>query len=375
VCYILDAFAPQIGGVETEFRETTSRLAQRGFDVTVLAPTACGATGAATVQGVPVHYYPWPVAFGHPLPRRGDLDPWVAHADLVHTTTYSAAPAALRAARRHGKPCILSVQECLGRKWSWVESRRLRAAAFFAFERYVVTRGFSALHAISEATKRDLVAAGLPAGVVTTVRLGIDHTMWNEDVAPRDLTALLGFDPGARVFLFTGRPGLTKGADILLEAVRLCRPRLPGDVRFGFIMSDRPPGARDRFVQSVRRMQLEGLVSVRPSLAFAELPGYVRAAYCAVVPSVTEGFGLCAAEACAAGTPLIASDGGSLPEVVSGRHLLFRNRSPADLAERILDACHGRFDETPRRVFDWDVTADSIAELYVEVLRAGAARP
>ena len=208
-------------------------------------------------QGVPVLYYRWPTAFGHPLPRRRDLDAWVAHSDLVHTTTYSAAPAALRAARRHRKPCVLSVQECLGRKWFWVEPRRLHAAAFFAFERYVVTRAFTAFHAISEATKRDLVTAGIRPGAVKAVRLGVDPTVWNDHVEPRDLTGLLGFAPETRVLLFTGRPGPTKGADILLEAIRLSRTRLPADARFGFIMGDHPPGGRGRFVESVRRLGLE----------------------------------------------------------------------------------------------------------------------
>jgi glycosyltransferase involved in cell wall biosynthesis len=365
---VLDAYAPQVGGVETEFREITTRLVQRGWDVAVLTSTSCGATGSAVLDGVSVHYFPWRVMSGHPLPRQRDIDAWVAAADVVHTTTYSAAPAALRAARRHDKPCVLGVQECLGRKWFWVEPRPVQAAAFFAFERYVVTRRFTAFHAISEATKRDLVSAGLSPGSIKAILLGVDPTVWNGEVAPRDLAGLFGFDPEARVFLFTGRPGPTKGAGILLDAVAECRGQLPPDVRFGFIMGDHPPGARERFAQSVRRLGLDDLVSVRASVPFRELPGYVRAAYCVVVPSITEGFGFCAAEAAAVGTPLIASDGGSLPEVVSGRHLLFRNRSAPDLARCILDACAGRLLESPRRTFDWDATADSIVDLYAGVL-------
>ena len=309
VCFVLDAFAPQVGGIETEFREITSRLVLRGWDVVVLTSTSCGATGSATVRGVLVHYYPWRTSFGHPLPRQRDLDPWVAHCDLVHTTTYSAAPAALRASRRHGKPCVLSVQECLGRKWFWVEPRVVRAAAFLSYERYVVTRDFTVIHAISEATQRDLVSAGLSPDNVKVVRLGVDPAVWNDSVAPRDLTALLGFDPAERVVLFTGRPGTTKGADVLLEAIGLCRTRLPADVRFGFIMGDHPPGGRDRFIEHVRGLGLEDVVSVRPSVPYDELPGFVRAASCVVVPSITEGFGFCAAEAATLGVPLIASDG------------------------------------------------------------------
>lgn len=367
MCFVLDAFAPQVGGVETEFAEFTKRLVKRGWDVVVLTSTSCGATGSACLDGVHVHYFPWRVAFGHPSPRWRDLSPWVAGCDIVHTTTYSTASAALRASRRHGKPCVLSVQECLGRKWFWVE-QPWRAAAFYLYERYVVTKPYSAYHAISEATRRDLVAAGVADRLIGMIHLGVDPSGWNPAVSPRDLNGLLGFSDSSRVFLFTGRAGPTKGADVLLDAIAMCAGSLPDDVRFGFIMGGHPPGARERFRCRVEACGLDAIVSVVPSVPHSELPGYVRAAYCVVVPSITEGFGFCAAEAAALGARLITSDAGSLPEVASGRHLLFRNRDAHDLAARLHDACDDRIAETAHVSFGWDAAAEALLDLYARVL-------
>jgi len=367
VCFVLDAFAPQVGGVEREFFEFSRRLVSLGWDVSVLTSASSGGSGRTCMDGVTVEYFPWRDLAGHPLPRPRDLDRWVAGCDIVHTTTYSSAPAALRVSRRHGKPCILTVQECLGRKWFWVEPR-LRAAVFLIYERRLVTRPFTAYHAISEATRRDLVRAGVDGRLVTTIHLGVDERLWNPDVSPRDLNALLGFPSGCRVFLFTGRPGPTKGAHLLLDAIETAGTQMPADVRFGFIMSAHPPGARDAFVREVGRRGLRDLVSVRPSVGYDELPGYVRAAASIVVPSMTEGFGFCAAEASALGVPLVTSDAGSLPEVVSGRHLAFRNRDSADLAAKLLYAATGRFRQRDRRVFSWDVATAGLAGLYAEVL-------
>jgi glycosyltransferase involved in cell wall biosynthesis len=50
-----------------------------------------------------------------------------------------------------------------------------------------------------------------------------------------------------------------------------------------------------------------------------------------VLPSQEEGFGLPALEAMASGTPVLASDGGALPEVVEGAGIIFCLSNPLAL--------------------------------------------
>ena len=64
----------------------------------------------------------------------------------------------------------------------------------------------------------------------------------------------------------------------------------------------------------------------------------MAAASAVVVPSTYEGFGLPALEAQLAGTPVVASDAGALPEVCGDAALLVRP-TPGGLAEGIVEVC------------------------------------
>ena len=62
------------------------------------------------------------------------------------------------------------------------------------------------------------------------------------------------------------------------------------------------------------------------------LPGLYANASLFVLPSLTEGFGLPALEAMACGTPVIASDGGALPETIGDAGIIFALSQPSALS-------------------------------------------
>ena len=54
-----------------------------------------------------------------------------------------------------------------------------------------------------------------------------------------------------------------------------------------------------------------------------------------VLPSLHEGFGMPVVEALSAGTPVICSDAGALPEVTGGLALTFASRNVDDLTVKL----------------------------------------
>jgi glycosyltransferase involved in cell wall biosynthesis len=127
----------------------------------------------------------------------------------------------------------------------------------------------------------------------------------------------------------------------------------------------------------VRKLNLDGMVRFTGRLTREELAQHYAAARIAVVPSLYEGFGLPAAEAMACGTPVIATTGGALPEVVGDAGMLV---PPAD-ADALAAAIRQLLDDQQaqqrmgeagkkrvREQFNWEQAARKTLEVYREVL-------
>ena len=84
----------------------------------------------------------------------------------------------------------------------------------------------------------------------------------------------------------------------------------------------------EEFDATVEARGLKALVRVLGHLPHEHLPALYRAANFAVFPSLWEGFGLPAVEAFASGTPLIASNTTSLPEICEDAAILVDPGSP-----------------------------------------------
>jgi hypothetical protein len=91
-----------------------------------------------------------------------------------------------------------------------------------------------------------------------------------------------------------------------------------------------------------------------------------------VVPSITEGFGFSALEACQLGTPLIYSDGCSLPEVTYGKVLDFANRDADQLEDRIkavMDKGIDAFKDVPAKTFKMEDMIDGVEKILLDLVK------
>ncbi|MBQ9438574.1 MAG: glycosyltransferase family 4 protein [Lachnospiraceae bacterium] len=383
ICMILPHFYPYVGGAEKLFYDLAVALVLRGHEVRVITQdTDTGKHGAVrlpvvsadgeggTGKFIQACYFHWPEFFGHPLVKSENLEKHIRWADVVHTSTFTPSPPVSKLCKKYHKPCVLTIHEFHGFKWFWVDTP-VRAAAFFLFEWYVCTRKFDVYHAVSDATKKDFIKfCGR-----RNVRRVYNADEMNPD-APLDKT----FDiyehfhvsRDKKIFLYYGRPGQTKGVNIYEEA--LIRLRETGTdlsgVRFCFALGAEPAGPRKRFLESIRKHGLKGIVKIRGSLSREVLSACILQADYVVVPSITEGFGFSAIEACQMGKPLIVSDAGSLPEVVFGDVLFFENRNARDLSEKLLQVIKkgsAAFTHIPEKKFTYEDMVGGMEKIYREL--------
>jgi glycosyltransferase involved in cell wall biosynthesis len=119
-------------------------------------------------------------------------------------------------------------------------------------------------------------------------------------------------EPG--YLLFVGRLRIRKGVEVLLEALRKLRGRLPG-ARLRIAGDGEHRAALERRVDE---LGLREAVSFLGSCDGARVRALLRGAAALVVPSIYEGMPLVVLEAMDAGVPVVASAVSGIPEVVMG---------------------------------------------------------
>ena len=213
------------------------------------------------------------------------------------------------------------------------------------------------------------MAIGKPADKITTIYNGIDYSHWKQDDEAREkLRRELGLQDSF-LFFFSGRPGRSKGLPTLLRAFAEVSKQQP-QARLLALLSNNKAVAKgyQEALQLIKELDIQDKVIVHTPVSYAELPRYVMCADTVVVPSLSEGFGFAAAEACALERPVIATDNASLPEVVSGKVLLVPPRDVAALAEAMRKALAGEFTEIPRREFSNEANITAHIRLYNTLL-------
>ncbi len=225
--------------------------------------------------------------------------------------------------------------------------------------------------AISENTKRDLVKLmKVDEGKVKVVYCGCDETL--RPLPPQEAEEFRrrkGLPE--RFILFLGTLEPRKNLVRLLEAYRKLRKEgvklvLAGGLGWGY----KP------VLEAIERFGLEGDVLLPGFIPQEEKVYWYNAAEVFVYPSLYEGFGLPPLEAMACGTPVVASNAASLPEVLGDGGILVAPTDPDAMAEA-LSALLTNHQERERlrekglrraKMFSWEQMARKTVNIYREAL-------
>ena len=163
----------------------------------------------------------------------------------------------------------------------------------------------------SEATARDIVDFyDIAANKITPILLGYDaHNFY-----PRTKIT----STSTPYFLYLGRQDPYKNLHGLIEAFAA----IPNSDCQLWIAGATDPRFTPKLQQQIAELDISNRVKFLDYLPYEKLPEIISNAIALVFPTFWEGFGLPALEAMACGTPVIASNLASLPEIVGDAGIL-----------------------------------------------------
>jgi glycosyltransferase involved in cell wall biosynthesis len=256
-------------------------------------------------------------------------------------------------------------------------SRRSRLRLVYADA--IAMRRATVVATVSETSRRDIVrqwpgcgprtlvaGEGVEARFFDPVALGAVERLRQRHQLPRAFVLYVGgFEP-------------RKDVATLIRAVGAC-----GVGEAGLVLAGALGPWSDGILAALAAAGIAARTRVLDFVADEDLPALYAAAAGVVCPSRYEGFGLPAVEAMAAGTPVIVSDGGALPEVVGEAAPVFPAGDASALAsrlERVLTDRHfsAELSERGRRraeAFRWERVVTRYLSLYRLMTGAGAVPP
>ncbi|MCJ7737710.1 MAG: glycosyltransferase family 4 protein [Anaerolineae bacterium] len=293
------------------------------------------------------------------LPKRAKA----ARADVLHTPGFDAP---------RFKPCptVLTVHDLIGMLfpenlppvarfyWSWWLPHSIRWADHIIAD--------------SEHTRRDIVRLlGVTRKRITVIPLGVGpqfHPVSAQQAAQK-LRTKHQLPQSYVLYLGTLEP--RKGIDTLIESYALISGEIPQDL----VIAGKRGWFTEPLFELVQHRRLEDRVHFTGYISDERVPALLSAADVFAFPSRYEGFGLPALEAMACGTPVIASNASSLPEVVGDAGLMVPPDDIPALAQALSEVLGDRdLQRNMRerglaraRCFTWEETARKTLQVYEEL--------
>jgi D-inositol-3-phosphate glycosyltransferase len=373
ILFVLDYYYPHIGGGEVVFQHLAEGLVNRGHIVKVITSNS--------INGLPKKEFNNGVEIERiNTPKSGDRYLFsilsarsvfraARQTDVIHTSAFGGALIAFLAARKARRPIIFTILEVIGNRWRQVERNPFRAFFYKLIEKVIIKLPYDYWVAISDATLKD--AWNIHVSKTKSIRIynGVDNAENFHIERTGILQKTIGAEKNDFIYLYYGRPGITKGLQYLIRAVPEILKAIPNS-RLVLILSNQPREQYNKIRKEISLINDAARIHILPTLKEKnDLYIYLVDADCIVIPSITEGFGLSAAEACSLNIPVVATRAGSLPEVVSGCHLFIEPASSQAIIKAILQIYKKNWDETPLKKFSWVVMVMDYEAIYQELLK------
>ncbi len=374
ILFVLEYYYPHMGGVEVLFKNLCEGLNKKGHEVTVLTTRLEETISNENINGVKVIRIKTPKILRRyfftflAIPKAIKLGKFV---DLIQTTTYNGAFPAKLSSIINKKKSLITVHEIIGRDWSLLGHSKLFSFLHSFLENLIVKLNFDKYITVSKSTKRNLSDKKINPKKIEVVHNGIDYKLFDAkkySKDAKDIRAKLGFTPKDFIVMFYGRPGISKGFEYLLNAVPKVL-RKNNKIKFMFILAKSPQKRYEQFKESINKSEYKKNIVLVDQIAHKNIPKYIKASSCVVVPSLTEGFGFCVAESCSMNKIVIGSNTTSIPEVISGKYLLSKVKDSYSISKNILLAYEKKYKESKLKKFTWEDCINKYEKEYIKNLK------
>ncbi|KPJ69088.1 hypothetical protein AMJ44_04725 [candidate division WOR-1 bacterium DG_54_3] len=381
-------FPPIIGGVETHLVALMPELVRMGHRVSLLTGSAEESPEHFDFKGVHIcrsQFYDLNWLFKSNFQEVDDnvwditvdfldkIKPDVIHAHNMHYFSRYHTRVLEHYALYHRVPLVLTAHN------AWKDKLFLDLTCKVAWDKII---------AISHYIRRELMAVGVPEEKITVVHHGIDEKLFHPGKVSssifKDHPQLKG---KKRVIFNPARLGIAKGCDVTIEAFRLVKNKFPDAMLLmsgsGNIIDWGLTQNKDIafFVTLIKHLGLEDSVYINTFSLSKEMPELYRLAEVIAYPSSSEEpFGLTMLEAMASSKPIVVTESGGMPEIITDdiNGYVVPKGNHEELAEKIIkllsdDELRKKLGETGRReveqMYTREIYARNIFEVYEDAIK------
>lgn len=225
--------------------------------------------------------------------------------------------------------------------------------------------------AVSESTKKDILKTfNINAQKIKVIYEAADDKS-SKDIKTEDIKTLKHkYNIKGPVILYVGQFRRHKNIEGLLKAFEILKKEIPAKL---VLIGKIPEGFRVDNEAFLSDTLTPGFVSDE------ELTAWYKIASVFVFPSFYEGFGLPGLEAMTAGTPVVASNRSSLPEIFQDASLYFDPSKPQEIADKMRMVISDKVisdqlikkGKIQAKKYSWKKTAQETLKIYNSIGRSG----
>jgi D-inositol-3-phosphate glycosyltransferase len=370
ICFVSDSYPPNIGGAEIVIKNIVDGVAARGINTTVITTypndklKTDDKLNELNIIRFKVPKYMkrfWFLLFSLPIILRNAKD-----ADIIHGTTYGGALPSFIAAKILKKRVVLTVHEFMGKNWFKLTNNSFNASFYYLAELILARLSFIKFVAVSLYTKERLIEFKIPEEKISLIHNGESFSKLNFTKTSKEVRRELEISESDIVFSAYGRAGISKGFEFLIDAIPSVLEDIPNS-KFLLILTRDDKKLWKRITSKIQNYDRKRVIFLETQER-DNLFTYLNASDVIIIPSLSEGFGYTTLEASKLNKPVIASNVGAIPEVVSGNYILIEPGSSEAIINGCLKAVKNEFLYKQPIIFNWKNSVKSYVDLYKEII-------